>query len=230
MSKFSVVYVKKHPVMFGAIVVVFGLLFWLLLNRGSGGGSAGGVSVVNSGPSDAQVAAGTQLQLAQIGANSQVQMGQLSLAAAAAQIEGQTTIAQMELAYKTQELAAQHDLGEQTIQASLGALQLQLNNQLQTTNSNNQFMVDYAKVAADSATTQLMIGSALQRDLSAQQLEAFKYSTAASIIPTLKKGKRDNAFFALTGTVDQVAMAKLGAGGGGFNPINVISPVTNIVG
>lgn len=233
MAKFSVAYVKQHPVMFGTIIVVFGLLFWFMFRGSGGGASSGGVSVVNAGPSDAQVAAGTQLQLAQIGANTQLQMGQLSLAAAAAQTESQERLATMELAYKTQELASQHDLGDKTIAASLEALSLQLNNALQTTNSNNQFMVDYAKVAADSATTQLAINAALQRDLSKDQLEGFKYSSALAVIPTLKKGDRDAALISLTlgkpsshGAVGVMPSS----GGGGFNPLKVISPVTNLFG
>jgi hypothetical protein len=33
-SKFSIVYVKQHPVMFGAIFLVFGLFLWMMLKPG----------------------------------------------------------------------------------------------------------------------------------------------------------------------------------------------------
>jgi hypothetical protein len=73
------------------------------------------------------------------------------------------------------------------------ALSLQLGNNLAITHDNNQFMIDYAKERADAANTSLLINANLQQVLSAQQLEAFKFGTMASVIPTLKKGKRDNA-------------------------------------
>lgn len=185
--------------MFGTILIVFGLLFWFMINRGSG---SRGITVSNSGPSDAQVQAGTAVQLAQLGANTQLAMGQLSLAAQSQGIDAQQAIAAMEMQVRLAELAAQNQVANSTIEASLGALTLQLNSNLAITNSNNQFMVDYASVAAESATQQLLIGAALQRDLGEQQLEAFKFSAAAAVIPSLKKGRRDNAFFALEGITD----------------------------
>lgn len=235
MKHFNVQYVKAHPVMFGTIVIVFGLLFWMLLNHRGGGSSS--VTVANSGPSDAQVAAGVQLSMAQLGANTQVTLAQMDLAAKAQDIEGQKSLAAMELAYQVQELGAQHDLGVQTIQASLASLTAQLNNNLAVTNSNNQFMLDYAQSASDAATTQLAINAGLQRDLSKDSLDAMKFGTLASTIGTLKAGKRDNAFALLTsetyggGHVDPAAiMAPNGDhSGGGFNPLGAVFGVAGMI-
>lgn len=201
MAKFSLSYVKKNPVMFGAIFVVFGLVFWLLMNRGA---SSGSTQYVSSGPSEAlqaaQLQAGAAIQAKQIDAQVANTAGAIQLEALSQQLEGQAAIATMELQYRTLELGANERLSELQTTASLAALQSQLNAQAQMSADNNAFAIGYARVAAESAVTQLAIGAALQRDLSAQQLEAFKYGTDASIkqtvlsmIPSLKKKDRDNA-------------------------------------
>jgi len=190
--KFSLAYVKQNPVMFGVIFIVFGLLLWLLINRG-GAGSSSGTTVVNSGPSDAQVAMGTQLQMAQIQAGSAASLGSMQLEALGRQMETQYALAGLELQYSMAELGANERMSDKALEASLGALAIQMSGNLAMNDSNNQFMVDYARVAADSATTQIAINAALQRDMSRDQLEGFKFNSAISAIGTLKKKDRDNA-------------------------------------
>lgn len=209
MAKFSLSYVKKNPVMFGAIFVVFGLLLWLLMNRGASGG--GSTQYVQSGPSEALQAAsmqtGAAIQAKQIDAAVQTQMGAMQLEALSRQIEGQQGIALLEAQYRTAELAASERMSELQTTASLAALQSQLNNQAAMNESNNQFMVDYARQAQEAATTQVAINAALQRDLGAQQLDAYKYGLDTSIkqgilsmIPSLKKKDRDTALGAFMAT------------------------------
>ncbi len=207
MKKFSFAYVKENPVMFGAIVVVFGLLFYLLINRGSSAG--GSTQYVSSGPSEglqaASLSAGAAIQAKQIDAGIAANANAIQLEALTRQIDGAQNMAVLEMQQQARELAVTENLGSRQIDASLIALQSQLNSNLAVTESNNDFMVNYARVAADSAVTQLAIGAALQRDLSAQQLEGYKYGldtsvkqAALSIIPTLKKKNRDDALIALT--------------------------------
>lgn len=242
MSKFSVTYVKQHPVMFGAIFLVFGLFLWMLLNKGASGASAGGTTVVTPGPSDAQVAAGVQLQMAQIEGQTQLGLAQLSLAANHDNNANQVDLATMALAAQMAQIQSDHDLNNSQIEASVAALQMQLSNNLAITHDNNQFMIDYAKNAQDSANTSLLINANLQQVLSAQQLEAFKFGTMASIIPSLKSGKRDNAFALLTqstygggvsGAEAAQIMAPNGGGGGGGGLLSsiahVVVPVTNLI-
>jgi hypothetical protein len=194
---FNVTYVKQHPVMFGAIFLVFGLFLWMLLNRGASSASATGTTVVTPGPSDAMVAANTQLQLAQIEGQTNLGMAQLSLAANAQNNDTQESLAAMALQAQFAQIQADHDLSNAQIEASLGALTLQLGNNLAITHDNNQFMIDYAKNAQDSATAQLLIGANLQERLGAQQLKAFQTSAILSVVPTLKKGDRDNALISI---------------------------------
>lgn len=208
MAKFSLAYVKKNPVMFGAIFIVFGLLLWFLMNRGASGGST---QVVQTGPSEAlqaaQMQTGAAIQAKQIEAQTASALGAFQLEALTRQLEGQQSIALLEMQYRTAELAASERMNDKTTAASLAALQSQLNAQTAMAESNNQYMIDYARVAAENATTQLAIGAALQRDLSAQQLEGYKYGIDASIrqailatIPSLKKKDRDTALGAFLAT------------------------------
>jgi hypothetical protein len=238
-SKFSIVYVKQHPVMFGAIFLVFGLFLWIMLNRGAAGGSVS-TTVTTPQPSDAAIAAGVQLQMGQLEASTQVAMGQLSLAANQQNNQAQSDLAAMALQAQVLQIQSDHDIANSQIEASLGALSLQLGNNLAITHDNNQFMIDYARNAQDAANTSLLINANLQQVLSAQQLEAFKFGTMASVIPTLKKGKRDNAFALLgassggsvSATDAAMIMGPNGGGGGGglFSSIlHVAVPVTNLI-
>lgn len=218
--KFSFAYVKSNPVLFGGIVLVFGLVFWMLLNRGAP--AAGNTTMVSAGPSDAQLAMGAQVTMAQINAGAAVQAAQIQFAGLAQQGQIALDLAGMETAYRTLELASNERLGTATIDASVAALGMQFKNSVDITNSNNQFMVDYAQVSADSARDQLMIGAALQSSLSRDQLEAYKvgvdaskFSAVLGTIGTLKKKDRDNALAGFTGYM--IPNDPQRSGGGGFS-------------
>lgn len=239
MAKFSLSYVKQNPVMFGAIFVVFGLGLWLMMNRGAGGGST---QVVQTGPSEgmqmAALQAGAAIQAKQIEAATATAMGAMQLEALSRQLDQAQAITILEAQYRTVELAANERMSDKALGASLEALQAQLQTSLATTEANNQFMVDYATVAADSATTQLAIGAALQRSLAADQLEAFKYSAdtslkgqALSMISSLKKKNRDEALTAITAMQAGVPNPYV-AQRGGFDLgdiIQIASPVAGAI-
>ena len=210
LKKFSWGYVKENPVMFGVIFLVFGLLLWVLINRNASNGS-GSTTYVASGPSEALQAAnlqaGTQIQLAQISANTANAAAAYQLEALSTQIEGQLAVAAMEAQFATLELAANERLTELQTSASLAALTAQLTTQRQMSADANAFALDYARAANDAAVTTVAINAALQRDLSAQQLDAYKYGLDTSVkqgilatIPTLKKKDRDTALGAFLAT------------------------------
>lgn len=208
MAKFSLAYVKQNPVMFGAIVVGVGVVVYMVASKGA---PASSTTTVASGPSEALQAAGlqasTQVQLAQIQAAGGNSAAAIQLEALSRQIEGQLALGALEMQYKTLELASSERLGSLQVEASLSALQAQLDNSAALTESNNQFMVDYARVATESATMQSAINAALQRDLSEQQLEGYKYGLDNSLkqgilatIPSLKSKDRDTALAAFMAT------------------------------
>ena len=239
---FSWTYVKSHPIMFGVIVIVFGLLLLLLLNRKSSSSSS---TNVTSGQSDAQVAAAaqmgmaqlgsqTQIQLATIGANVQIQQTQAQLAmaheAAVLQLtqnqnnnDTAISLAGLEAQLREAENASNERLTARAQDASLMALNAQLNNALAMQENNNSFQLDYASLAYNSALETVKTNAALQatlgaqsadlqKTLSAQQLDAYKISTAAnvqlttnqqllSVIPTLKSKDRDESLQIISGLI-----------------------------
>lgn len=213
--KFSLSYVKQNPVMFGSIFVVFGLLLYVLMNRG------GSTQYVSTGPSEAlqaaQLQAGAAIQAKQIDAAIANQQAQASLAAITAQINGQETLANLQMQYAFAELAANSALGSKQIDASLLALQTQLDTQLELASSNNQFMVDYAKVAADSATNQVMINAALQRDLSKDQLDAFKFGNLLNSVNSVLEVDRDNILALITAQMSGSNLSYYDRASGSFN-------------
>jgi hypothetical protein len=194
--KFSFAYVKQHPYLFGGIVLVFGLGLWLVLNRGAGAPSSGGYVVAN-GKSDNQAALEAQVAIAGMQLQAQQVQAQAQIAGLAQQGQNDLALANLQSQVALASLSSQERTDKLTLDASTLALQLQLDNALKITDSNNQFMVDYARTAADAAVEQLRINAALQTTLSGQQLEAYKTSSLLSIVPTLKKGDRDNALISL---------------------------------
>lgn len=138
-------FVKKHPVAIGisAVVVLGG--FVLL----SSGGSDGGTQVV-AGQSDAEIAAGVQLQ--------QLQYQQ--------QMQGQTVGAQRDVALA--ETAAQLELGKLQIAqqsesdklaASTALAQINASSQTAQLQSTLQAQTSQAQIAADSAKTAAMMAT-----------------------------------------------------------------------
>lgn len=228
MKKFSFEYVKKNPVMFGAIVIVFGLLFWVLMGGGSRGASGGSTAVINAGPSDAQIATGAQIQMAQIQAGAQTTLAQMQLAAVAQQGADQQALAALSVEYQLAELASSERVADKTTEANLAAITAQLNTQLAMTESNNAFMVDYARQAHDAATAQVAlntmagiemtrINADLHKTLGEQSLKGFIASAISSVtVPRRKADEKLNAIASI-------------AGGTAYNP-NAPAGTTNSAG
>jgi hypothetical protein len=229
--KFSIAYVKQNPVMFGAIFIVFGLLlYWLISHRGAGAGSSS-VIVAGGGQSDAQIAAAAQIQLAQIGTAGAAQQAQYQLAALQYSTDSQERMGALGLQAQLASIQADSNNNQAAIAASLAALQIQTTAQSQIVDSNNQFMVDYASIAAGSATQQLLINATLQRDLGAQQLDAYKYSTSINAIQFLKKKDRDNALAGMLGYTIPNDPQRTGGGGGGLLGVlaGIVAPLPALV-
>ncbi len=116
----AMVWVKSHPYLTGAVVIVAGLAAYLIMSsRQSGGGQM--VVSGAAGPSDSQIAASTQLQLAQMGA--QVQLASIA-AGANADVQGyqaQLALAQINAGYNHDALLVQQQLGMSQIEAQRDA-------------------------------------------------------------------------------------------------------------
>jgi len=217
MKYFSWGYVKAHPVMFGMIIIVFGLILFMLINRR--GGSAGQNTVVTNGKTDAQVAAEMQMGMAQLGAQTQLQvaslganveLARLNAQIAAGQDDNDTALALAGLGAQLSaaQIAAQERMTNRSTDASLSALNMQLQNAYASQVNNNQFAYDYAKLAYDSSIETVKTNAALTATLSAQQLDAYKYGTDAAIkqnligqIGSLKKKDRDESLQIISGNI-----------------------------
>lgn len=146
------VFKKGKPIywVIGGIVVF--ALFYLMFNKGAG--SSSGITTVNAGPSDAAVAASTQLALAQTNANAGVAVatlqynGQLAqtqaaadvakytanldAATSAATLDTQKAIAAINAEYSldTAKVAAETNIAQWTLNANVLTTQLQTNAQM----------------------------------------------------------------------------------------------------
>jgi hypothetical protein len=193
-------YVKRNPVMFGVAFVVFALLLFVLTR--SGGSAASGTTVISSGPSEGfqaqAMAINAQSQQAQLAANVQLQGQALELEALTRNLDSQENLAILSMQFGLAELEANRAISSEQTAASLAALTQQLNYGLATTEANIQGSVDMATIAAESATTQMMINASIQRDMIGAQMDMFNTQIRAqqdanilSTIQTAKKKDRD---------------------------------------
>jgi len=193
--KFNIEYVKKNPIMFGTIFIVFGVFVYLYLNRGA----SGSTTVVSNGPTDAQVSAQTQLALAQISANAQVQGYNAQVAALAQQGQNDLALAQVSrdvsLAQITADATSQHD----ATQAALTSTLAQITATQAMNADNNAFQLDYAKATYDASQHQLDAQIGLQKQLSADQLKAYQTGSLLAAVGQAPEIDRDNLIALIAG-------------------------------
>jgi len=187
--KFSLAYVKQNPVMFGIIALVFGLLFWVYLNKGQSS-----VTYADAGPTDAEVQAQAQIAAMQIQQAGQAQQigGQVAIANLNAQSE--LALANLGAQVSLADLAASERLGMAQLESYENQYMAQLQNNFDIVQSNNQFTVDYAKVAYDAAAETVRVNAALQAQLSSDQKQAYIASAMFNAVGDVKPVDRDNAF------------------------------------
>ena len=212
-------YLKKPSVIIGGIVLFFVLLF--LLNRSSST-SAAVTQTGATGPSDAQVAAQTQLALAQLSAGIQTAAISEDYAKSQDTNASNLALAQVAAALQTQQIAASQETSDRSIDANVHGMDLQY-----------QGLVNQNATALAAAQAQYAYGLASQAinanttiQLSQQQLEAYKTMTGAQLVSSLV-GHNTYASIALPayfGTAPENAPN----GSHGMSAVNVISPITNL--
>jgi len=205
-------YLKNPKIIIGA-VILFLVVLWML-NRGAGASPSGSNVVTNSGPTDAQVAAQTQLAMAGIAAS--VANNQTVAGLQAIQEQGDIAIALKTIDANTasQVTAAQQYIAAMGIAAQSHAADLSYAMGV----SNNELAFNTAKMAYDSANYSTAVNAGLTAQLSHDQLVAYQTGTLANLASTLKPGQKDQAFAELTYSIT-------GSGGtyntGGANPVYV---------
>lgn len=166
--------IKKHPVAFGigAIVIVVG---FIMLS-----GSGGETQVVSGGPSEAEIAAGMQMQQLQASQQAMAfQVGaerEVALANMGAQLElGKLQIAQQG---RSDELAA-----------AMGMAQINATQQTTALTSTLSAQTEQARIAADTAQNAAML-STITRQSELQAQTAMNAINAQVSIAQINKPKR----------------------------------------
>ncbi len=198
MKKFSWAYVRAHPVMFGLIFIVFGLILWLVLNKGAGASNSAGGDVVyqSAGVDPNQLAAQTAISQSQIQANAQLQSGQLQLAALGLEGQNNLALANLSAQIALATLGSDERLGEKSINAQMEALKITTAADTKMQQDMMTFQYGYAKLTTDTTLA-----------LSAQQADAYKLSSLLAIVPTLKKKDRDESLQIIAGNAQGFPVA-----------------------
>jgi hypothetical protein len=171
-------FLKKPSVIVGAIILFFILLF--LLNRG--GSSASGGQVVNTGPSDAQVGAQTQLAMATMSAGLQGQAIQADYAKSQDSNQTQLALATIAAAVQGQSLAVQSAIAQQTVAAQVHGLDLQY----QTALANNNFALNYAAQQFNFGLANTAINANLQSHMADLQASSFNLAQELSHVTDVR--------------------------------------------
>lgn len=232
--KFSFAYVKKNPMMFGTIFVVFGLLVYLMLNKSaasSGTASSGVPSYISTGPTDAEIAGQVALGQASIAANASNTQAQMQLAAIQAQNQaqlaaitqqGQTDIALATLGAKVQleGLAVDREISSKQIDAQTTAIMGQFATSLEMQRDQNATNLAFYKDANQTMIAQTQINANLQKDLST-------ITALQTMVQSARKKDRDNLIVSLAlGTPS--ANGKI-TGPQIANPVLTVSPPVTAV-
>ena len=193
---------KKKPLLWGGGAIFLFIIFYLMFNKSASSGASGGsVTTVNTGPSDAAIAASTQLQLAQVQAGAAIQQSQAESAAA---IAIATLSAQVALA----ENSAGADVAKYLAQSEANTTGQYLNIQKEIAAINAEYSYDTAKVASETAlglqeSQQEMFEKQLNSNVQMLDIQSKNLISQSLIaqIPSLKKKNRDEALISLAGTL-----------------------------
>lgn len=184
-------WIKTHPLY---IVLGLGLIFIVYMATRGSGSSDSGTTYAMPGQSDAAIAAGTQLQLAQVGANAQNYTTQAQLAA----VNTQTAAA---LTAKTLDAANDHYQIEQS--ANVQTLGIEASKDVQLAGFQTQQAIQVANLA-----TQAEIAS-LSADVTKTNYEEQTKQLSAVITGNvLVAQSHDNATVAITQSNNSVQKQK----------------------
>jgi tellurite resistance protein len=236
---------KKGKAIYWIIgAVVLFVLFYYIANRGSS--SAGSTTVTNSGPSDAAIASGNQLAMAQVAAGAQTNQVNAQVAAAEyiAGIQGQTQMAQLaagaDVAKFTAGLDAQTNAYALQTQQAIAAIGMQTQVDTAQIASNTilgqagyQRDIAFAGFQTQQNIAQMQTGVSLaqiqaNQNMYASYIDAAKLTTLAGVAANVVPVDRDNAFALLAATAYHVPLSYSDAGSGSFvlgaPGVNVTAP------
>lgn len=168
------------------------VIFYMIASKGSSGASSG-VTVTSTGPSDAAIAASTQLAMANLSAGAAIQQTQNNNAA-------QVAIATLAAQTQSNETQAAADVAKYTANLDANTQMQYLNVQKDIAHTNAEYSYDTAVVAKDTALgLQSLTNDALAKQLDANramfadQMQTARLATLVSGVNMLWEQDRDNA-------------------------------------
>lgn len=201
------VFKKGKPIYWIIGAIVLFVIFYLLASGGSksSGSSSGGVTTVNTGPSDAQVAAGAQVQMAQLQAQAAVNAASANLAAEQTQANAAVAVATLQAQNDALATTIGGDVAKYTANLDATVQQSAITAQMQAIQTQAEYSFATAKTAAETNIAIQQINA----NVFANQLEANNEAlriqsknlvdqTLIAQIPSLKKKNRDDVLLALT--------------------------------
>lgn len=191
------IFKKGKPIYWVIGAVVLFVIFYFVASRGSSN-STGGVTTIQTGPSEAMQAAQLQYnaQIASANVAAQMQANQnltdFRIAELAASNEASNIQASADVAKYVASLDAASTAKALETQQNIYDLQGQYS--LETARTAAQAQLGLAELQASMFNKQLETNAQMFGD----QLRAATAQTALSVIPTLKKGDRDAALISIT--------------------------------
>lgn len=221
--------VKKHPIATVGVVIGGVLLLALVMNAQGGGG---GTTTVNTGPTDAQVAASTQLQLAQLSVSAQSAQSAAQIAADQAKYGAEFNLAKYQgdqqfalqdksldltAAYQKLQTETQAALAQQTFayqlasqqsaeSASYNTLKLQTDANMHAADTQATTTLGLAAIGADTQKTLTNYAAQISQAQIASSTTIAKAQTDAAVSIAKSNNKSKNLGNIL-GTVGSLAMA-----------------------
>lgn len=203
--KFNLAIFKKGKPIYWILggIALFVLFYWIVSRGSSGASSSGGTSVIQTGPSDAQVAAQSQLALAQMQTQAGVTTAQnqnnadIAIATLQAQVALANTQASADVAKYTAGLDASTQAGY--IAAQQHMMEMQVAGATAQTQIQAQYGVETATIAAQSVLDQANVQAAMfgkQLDTNSKmftaQLNAANFQSMVAQVGNVKANDRDN--------------------------------------
>jgi len=244
--KFNWAVFKKGKAIYWVVgAVVLFVIFYLLASGGSKSSGdtastgAGGITTINPGPSDAQLAAAAGITQAQLAANAATTQSNAELAAKQSDNAAAVAIANLQYQGSLADTQAGADVAKYLAATDAATNSLALTEQTRQMQIQGEYSFATAKVAAETnlagqalqaqvLTTQLvtqaqMFGKSLDANTQALQIQSQNLVDQSLIaqIPTLKKKNRDDALLALASSFSNQGVPQLpNNGSSGQNLLN----------
>lgn len=182
----------------GGALVLF-VAFYMLASKGAPkSGASGAVSYIDSGPSEAELAAQLQMAGIQAQANSDNARVAGEIQLAATQMQGQLALATIAAGNETARLAVDRDLGALALTTDSENQRRAIDAQLDSIALQAQYGTEQARIATQGSLQALQMQGEMQRDFFNTQSKSLTQQALIAQVGTLKKKNRDEVLIELS--------------------------------